>query len=289
MSPGPRAVTRALRATAVFCALLSVSGCALLGAGGVPQTEWRALGADDPRPQRLLEGLDEDGARRRALRARARLALESPDLNFRRPQRIALARPEKLRVEVVGLFGQLAAIVASDGERVSVYDAAAGEIQHAPLDDEVLWRVARIALAPAEAAALLVGLPPAAPSTRFADAGIAEAQEAAGGRVRLRLAGNAAERWLEFDAAGRLVGVTRGGADAGPAKAGLQGARWSARFADFRDPRAGGSDASRPTARFPYAIDLVFPAHEAEVRVEYDAVELVESLPADLFVLQLAR
>ena len=74
--------------------------------------------------------------------------------------------------------------------------------------------------------------------------------------------------WLEFDPRGRLVAVERHTGSA---------LDWSARFDEFRDDG------------FPRAIALVFPQRDARARVQYDAVELVESLPDDLFVLQLAR
>ena len=54
--------------------------------------------------------------RRGALRGAARVALEGPAFRLNRPQRIAIARPGKLRFEVLGLFDVLAAMLVSDGQ-----------------------------------------------------------------------------------------------------------------------------------------------------------------------------
>ena len=106
---------RALALGLVFCGLGLASGCR------TPLPETR-LGEGDPRPQQLLENLGAGREAVPALRARARVAIDAPDLKLSRPQRLAVARPGRLRVEVLGLFGQLAAVLVADRGRYQLYE-----------------------------------------------------------------------------------------------------------------------------------------------------------------------
>ncbi|MBW2698468.1 MAG: hypothetical protein JRE70_18435, partial [Deltaproteobacteria bacterium] len=117
------------------------------------------LPADDPRPHVLLESLRERAEGRTALRARAKLDLSSPDLRVSRPQRMAVARPLRLRVEVIGLFNQLAAILVTNGHVYQVYDARSAHLEEGIVSEGLLWRVARVDLSPSEAVDILLGAP----------------------------------------------------------------------------------------------------------------------------------
>lgn len=232
------------------------------------------LPADDPRPALLIESLRERADGRSALRARAKLDLSAPDLRLSRPQRMAVARPMRLRVEVLGLFGQLAAVLVTDGEFYQVYDAREGGLEEGLVSAGLLWRVARVDLSPAQAVDLLLASPvPAggltAGAARLLADGVIEVD-------RRDERGVARERF-RFDAGGRLAAMEsydRGGA-----------LLWRARFSGYRELPAPGGGAEP----FPFDIELDFPRVEAEARLSYKSVDLAGDLPDELFVLRLAE
>ena len=106
----------------LFVSALLASACR------TPVFEPRAMTAADPRPAKLLAALEDEAASRRGLRASAKLSLEAPDLRLRRPQRMALQRPASLRVEILGLFHQVAAVLVTDGLQQQRQGIANGRI-----------------------------------------------------------------------------------------------------------------------------------------------------------------
>jgi hypothetical protein len=201
------------------------------------------------------------------MRGAARLALDSPDLRFRRPQRLAVQRPGQLRVELLGLFDQVAALLTVDGSSYAFFDAANGGLRRGVVHDDLLWQTARIALRPEEAVELLLGFPP-----RLEGALPTRALELEGGVVRVELRNSAgAGEQLDFDALGVLLRAER--VDA-------RGRReWTVRFGDrFAGPSAPG---------FPREIEIEFPQLEARVELSFSRVELPPLLPGELFVLHL--
>jgi hypothetical protein len=231
-----------------------------------------ALPAGDPRPEALMQGLRDRAMTRTALRASAKLDLHSPDLRFNRPQRMAVARPLRLRVEVLGLFDQLAAILVTNGQVYQVYDARAAELEEGEVSQGLLWRVARVDLSPAEAVDILLGtpLPESGLSSGAArlldDGSIALDRRDASGRRR--------ERFV-FDADGHLAEVARFDHDGVLA--------WRARFSRYRDvPAPGGGQEP-----FAFDVGLEFPRVEAEARLTFKRVDLARALPDALFTLEL--
>jgi hypothetical protein len=78
------------------------------------------LAADDERPGRLLAALDESASQRRALRGRARLAVDGDDgVRIRGSQVLVLERPDRLRVEILGFLGQTEAVLTTGTWRAS--------------------------------------------------------------------------------------------------------------------------------------------------------------------------
>ena len=144
-------------ATGVLLAAAAVVSCATAPPEPHdPFEQGRLLAADDPRVTALLAGLRTAAAERRSLIASARLSLDAPDLRFRRPQRLAVRRPADLRIEILGLFGQIAAVLVTDGHRYQLWngskqaDAKSG-LEQGEVTRELLWSVARVDLLPAEA------------------------------------------------------------------------------------------------------------------------------------------
>jgi hypothetical protein len=166
------------------------------------------LASDDARPGVLLEAWAHQAGERRALRGRGRLEVDAAgaaaggrDLHYRSRQALVLARPARLRVEVRGLFGTTAAVLATDGERYDFFQAEGRSFESGPVHDGLLWEVARLALTPEEVVDLILGAPQLADSlspTAAFDAG--------DGRVRIELSdtSGSVRRLVDFDAEGRL-------------------------------------------------------------------------------------
>ena len=248
------------RAALWLAALLLLAACQTTGPVARP------LSPSDPRIAAGLDRLSATAASRRAMRGRARLSLDAPDLRFRRPQRLVVERPTSLRVEVLGLFGQVAAILATQDGRYQFFDPAEGVLEEGEVSAELLWQFARVDLTPEEATAVLLGAPRAtdglAPLAAFAlmDGGVAVV-------LGSDAQGHARERF-EFDALGRLQLAKRFGSDGA--------AIWSARFDDYREV------ADQP---FAFHVALSFPRVNAEAEIQFKQVELNPDLPADVFVL----
>jgi hypothetical protein len=117
------------------------------------------LAVDDARAGRVLEDYLDRSAGRESLRGAARVALVGPDFKLNRPQNVVVARPARLRFEVVGLFDQLAAVLVSDGESYGFYDASSGEMVHGAVTPDLLWRLAKVDLGVGETVGLLLGAP----------------------------------------------------------------------------------------------------------------------------------
>lgn len=117
------------------------------------------LAADDPRASRLLDAYLTGIAARDVLRGSARVALTGPDFKLNRPQNVVVARPDRLRFEVVGLFDQLAAVLVADGERYGFFDASSGEMEQGPVTPGLLWVLAKVDVGIPEAVSILLGAP----------------------------------------------------------------------------------------------------------------------------------
>ncbi len=105
-----------------------------------------------------------------ALRGSARVALEGPDFKLNRPQRIAIARPGRLRFEILGLFDVMAALLVTDGREFGFYEASTGEITRGRVTRALLFELAGLDLEPTEVVELLLAAP--LPSNTLARAGV---------------------------------------------------------------------------------------------------------------------
>jgi hypothetical protein len=128
------------------------------------------LAIDDERAVRAVAGQLARVGRSGALRGSARVLLEGPDFKLNRPQRIAIARPGRLRFEVLGLFDTLVAMLVTDGRVFGFFDAASGEITRGIMTSELLWDLAKLDLDPDEVVDLLLAAP--TPSRDLIPAGV---------------------------------------------------------------------------------------------------------------------
>jgi hypothetical protein len=117
------------------------------------------LAIDDARAERVLAIYRDTTAERHGLRGSARVSLSGPDFKLNRPQNIAVKRPANLRFEIVGLFDQLAAVLATDGDEYGFYEAGEPEIERGILTPDLFWSLTKIDLDPEELVGLLLGTP----------------------------------------------------------------------------------------------------------------------------------
>lgn len=261
------------RVAPLAACLLSAAGVAISGCRTTPPAArpdpfegGRPIAVDDARVTAYLGELRSAAEERRSLVGSARLSLEAPELRFRRPQRLAIRRPADLRIEVLGLFGQIAAILVTDGTRYQLWDGGQERLEQGDVSPELLWRVARVDLSPAEVVDLLLG----APSVAQDLAPVAAAETPAGGiAVVLGLDPAADDLLIEFDRAGRVTRALRR----------VSGRLlWEAVFTDYRD---------LGEQLFAHKIAIDFPRFDARVAFEFDSAELNRELSSDVFTLEL--
>jgi hypothetical protein len=224
------------------------------------------LEPDDPRPAAWLRAHETRADARSSLRGALRLSLDAPDLRFRRPQRLAVRRPADLRLEILGLFGQVAAVLVTDGVTFQSFDAARGAVESGEVTDDLLWRIARVDLLPEEAVELLLGAP--MPSHE-ATVSAAFARPGGGISLDLRDSGGQMRDRIDFDAEGRVVDFIRYDAN--------ERVIWHATFADYRE-HAGDE--------FAYDVHMRFPEVDAEATLVFDDASLHVDLADELFALR---
>lgn len=252
-----RCSARALVGTGLALAL--AMGCA----GPRPPTA-RPIAAGDPRLAAQVAALVHDGEARHALRGVARVAIDGPNGSGRAKQILVVERPERLRVEVLGLLDQTVALLVTDGRSYRLVRSGDRTVERGAVYDALLAEVTGVALSPGDAVRMLLGAP-LAPGVRV----IGGAALSDAGLRAFVARGDGLEREsLDFDAAGRLRSWTRLAADGEP----LVEATWT----EWRDL------AGRP---FPHALAIVDHASGAEARVAWSRVELDPDLAPGLFEL----
>jgi hypothetical protein len=222
----------------------------------------------DTRPTALLAELAARGDARQALRAVAKVALEGPSGSARSRQILVAARPARLRVEVQGLLGQLSAVLVSDGERFELFRAGDRSVERGVVHPALLFEVAGIPLAPAEAVGVLLGAPELGGPAHAGGAALRADGEL---EVELLDPGGAPLGRAAFDAAANLRRLELRAGEGRPA--------WSARWDEYRPVG---------DALFAHALAVEFPAAGARAEVSFQHVELNPVLPPGIFALGLA-
>jgi len=245
---------------------------AALATGCVSTIPAKPLAEDDPRPDALLAAWRANTARRESLRAVARLAVDAPgagqggrDLALRSKQRLWLARPAQLRVEVLGFLDTTLAVLVTDGDRYSLFESQEQRFEEGPVYPELLWDAAHLALTPAEAVEVILGAPEP-------DAGLTRgAAYLVGERVRIDLTdpGGRVRRVVEFGAGGELRRLAQSDESGEVA--------WEALFDDYAE--IDGAPFARDVA-------LRSSAGRTHAALILRAVELNPVVPADIFRLR---
>jgi hypothetical protein len=242
------------------------------GTGCVSTVPPAMLPADDPRPDALLAAWRAHTAGRDALQALARFAVDAPragvggrDLALRSKQRMWLARPAQLRVEVLGFLDTTLAVLATDGDHYALLETQERRFEEGPVYEGWLWDAARLDLTPREAVEVILGAPqPDADLTRGA-------AYAVGDRVRIELvdAAGRVRRVVEFGAGGELRRLAQSDTRGRPL--------WEALFDDYVE--LGGA---------PFARNVALRSASGRARAELTLrnVELNPSVSPELFRLR---
>ena len=173
-----------------------------------------------------------------------------------------------MRLEILGMLGQRAAVLATDGVRYDLFRAESPGIETGEVHEAILWEVAGLPLTPEEAVELALGTP-LGDSPR-----VGGATELPGdGSIRIDLEGpdDEARVTLEFGAEGRLSRYVRRAPAGTPVL--------DARYGDYRDVDGRS---------FAHSIEVEFPAAETHAEIRFQSVELNAELPEGLFRLELS-
>ena len=246
-------------------AFVLVLAAALLVGCRAPLHTRTPLDPTDIRPLALLQSLVKASTERTSLNAALRMSLDSEDLRFRRPQRLAVRSPSDLRIEVLALFGQIAAVLVTDGESYQSMDSD-GDFESGPVAQDLLWRIARVALQPEDAVDLLLGVPIPSDDASFAGAFIDTRGTLS---LDFRDANGVLTDRCGFNEAGQLSEFVRFEDDGKVA--------WEATFSDYRE--VSGSP-------FAFEVDLKFPEVDATASLQFDHAALGAVLADELFVLR---
>ncbi len=111
-------------------------------------------------PQVLLRALKERSATLHAVSGSGNLGIKTPRGGANAGVNIAAERPAKLRVEVLGFFGNPAVLLATDGVRMEVYHSDDGTFAEGAVTPRALSRVVPVALSAGDLVSLLFGDPP---------------------------------------------------------------------------------------------------------------------------------
>jgi hypothetical protein len=250
---------RVLRSLCALALALAFAACRTAPSAA---PAWTPLAADDALVAERLAWLRAHAAARHSLRANARVSFSGAAGESFSRQLVLAERDAKLRIEVIGLLGQRALVLASDGVEYDLYRAETGKTETGLVDASVLWRVARIPLLPSEAVGLLLAAPAVLEEAPSAQAGPA-------GELRLAWP----DRSVDFDAAGTLATAR---VLAGP------GGEELAR-ANFLDWRGEGA------AAFPYRVELEFAFQKGGALIEFRDAEVNAVLDPQWFRLNLPR
>lgn len=198
-----------------------------------------------------------------SLQTSAVMEYTGPNGHVKARERITIRRPASLRVEVLSPLG-VALIVTADANEVAVFDPSKNTITRGPANAAMLDRVARIPLAPEQAARLLLALAPAA--AMLSNQSVSSSNE--GGANTLSFAfSDATTSQLAFGN-GDLAMVRDQIADGTIA--------YEVHYSDYRD--IGGFT-------FPHIIEASFPVSATTVKFRFDSPIIDQAIPDASFVL----
>ncbi len=238
------------------------SGCASLRGTPAEPGAPIPLDASDPLLATLVTGWENTVAGRGGLRGGASLKLYDPSGSQRLDQKVVVARPARLRMEIQAFLVTVAILVVDRG-RYDYHESVNDVRDAGPLYPGLLHDIAGVPLRLDQAVHFLLGGPPPraglepAGGSRHPDGTVEVALHDAAGRLA---------RELRFDAEGRL-------------------ARAIERHTNGEVAWQVGYDRYRPVGDQPFAhrIAFEFPRFASRATVAYRSVELDPETPDALF------
>jgi outer membrane lipoprotein-sorting protein len=200
----------------------------------------------------------------RSLRAVARLHYRDPAESNNSREALVVARPDRIRVEVLSVFGSLFVLTADDGA-LTAYARQEDTVYRGQASPENLWRYARLWLPVADLVEIVLGTPPQrrAPGTPQVEF------DAATGWISLRqtLASGAQSVWFSDTGFPVAAEERNGGGQV----------LWHATFAQYED-HGGIPVATR--------VGLELPAWSRSIDITLEDVDVNPTLDRSIFAVQ---
>lgn len=248
----------------IWSVLLLLAVAAVIPGCGTPRTlvgRWAPVSL--PSAADLEAALD---ARREAvhsLRALARLRYRDPDASGAARQAIVVARPDRVRVEVLSVFGAVFVLTAEDGA-MTAYARDEGTVYRGQASLENLQRYARLFMPVRDLVDVVLGTPPPRPARQERVSFDAEA-----GGIRL---------WRALDDGAQIVWFNDATLPvAAEERRGDGHALWHATFTHYED------HDGIPLAT---QVGLDLPMAERSIDIRLEDVDVNPTLDASIFAFQ---
>lgn len=111
-------------------------------------------------PAQLLEAVRAAQGRVQRVKGSARVRVESPGGSGTVDELVAAEKPDRLRLETLDFFGNVAAVLVADGKRFALYDARDGVLYRGEATPENVSRLLPLTLPAGEIATMLCGSAP---------------------------------------------------------------------------------------------------------------------------------
>ena len=200
----------------------------------------------------------------RSLRALAHIHYRAPEESNSSRDAIIAARPDRLRVEVLSLFGSVFVLAADEG-LLTAYARQENTVYRGHASPENLWRYVRLTLPVNVLVDIILGTPPPQPA-----AGGQVSFDPASGSIRLREEMAQGVRVVWFSPAQLPLGTEAQGVDGRT--------QWRATFGGYED-RAGVALATH--------IALEVPEWQRSLEIALEDIDLNPQLDPAVFAVQI--
>ena len=243
-------------------ALLVTLSCLVAGCAATRPVKPRAAPGVLPSVAELEAALAARHDAVRSLRALARLRYRDAEQSVTSREAIVVARPDRVRVEVLSVFGSVFLLVADDGQ-MTAYARDENTVYRGPTSPQNLQRYVRLGLPVDELVDIVLATPP--PRDGRAQVSFDEAA----GAIRLRRSLDQGARTVWFSDASLPVATEEVGADGTT--------HWRATFGAYED-HGGVPIATR--------IGLDLPAWSQSMEIALQDVEVNPTLDHSIFAFQ---
>jgi hypothetical protein len=216
-------------------------------------------------PQLLLAQVRAEQQKVIRVQGRARVSIHSPRQSGSASQWIAAEKPDRLHLETLDFFGNVAAVLVADGRSFSLFDARTSTYYRGEPTPENVSRLLPVVLSASDLVAMLCGSAPVLPG----DPG---AVEVAGELLDLEVVAGGRSQALGI---GERAAIERSRMRRGAAVSGSSPQTiYDLEFSHFRTLGA---------TRFPVEARLEAPREQAQIDLTWSEVELNGTLAESLF------